>query len=300
MAGKGQKDRDEKLKERLQAALAKEKDFSGYDINVRVVQDRITLQGIVDTLADKNHARRVAAAVEGAGEIENRLTVSTDGAVDDRHVYMEVRQELAGDPRLEDAFFNVRVKKGVLTLGGRVESAAVKQAALEAAAKAMGVTEIRDELKVVRGEDIDDADIVNEVRRAFAAREIGGDRVEVDCRRGVVSLQGSMGIEERNRLIEVVAAVPGVKKVKAHLVDTARGSTKEAARAGAEISRSFAGDPDLGKLPLSIYEEEGRLILEGLVADTDQKRRVDRKLHSLLEEYGRDLTAVENKIRLPD
>lgn len=296
---KGQKERDQKLKERLEAALEREKDFSGYDINVRVVNGRVTLQGIVDTLADKNHAHRAAAAVEGVGEIANRLTVSTDGAVDDRHVYMEVRQELMGDSRLEDVFLNVRVKKGVLTLGGKVESMAVKKAALETAAKAMGVTKIRDELKVFRDEETDDADIVNEVRRAFAVEGIEGDRVEVSCKKGVVSLKGTLDVGRRNRVLEVVSGVPGVKKVKAHLVDTSRGRKKEAALAAGEIKKSFAEDAKLWKLPIDIYEEDGHLVLEGMVADTEQKRLVEKKLHSLLEEFGRDLTAVENKIRLP-
>ncbi len=295
-----QQEKNKKLKDRLEAALAQEKDFKGYDINVRVVNGKITLQGIVDTLADKNHAHRVAARVEGAGEIENRLTISTDGAVDDRHIYMEVRQELAGPPILKDVFFNVKVKKGVLTLSGQVDSLIVKQAALEAAAKAMGITEIKDELKIIRGEDTDDADIVNEVRRTFAAEGIDDGRIEVSCKKGVVSLKGAMEIEQRNSIMKVASRVPGVKKIKAHLVDTSKGSQKEAALAAAQIKKSFDDDPHLQRLPVTIYEQEGHLVLEGLVADIHQKRLVDQKLHSLLEEYGRDLTAVENKIRLPD
>lgn len=295
-----QKDGDDKLKSKLEASFSGAKDFSGYDINLRVAKGRVTLQGIVDTLADKNHAHSLAAAMEGVREIENKLTVSTDGAVDDRHVYMEVEQELTGDPRLEDAFFNVKVKKGVVTLGGQVESMALKQAAVEAAAKAMGVTEIKDEIKVLRQEGADDADIVNEIQRVFAAKGIKGNSTEVSCKKGIVTLKGSMGIKERKKVIEAVSAVAGVKRVKAHLIDTSRGDLKKAALAAAEIKKSFEKDRDLDKLPISIYEEEGHLVLEGLLANTEQKRLVDQKLHGLLEEYGRELTAVENKIRLVD
>ncbi len=295
-----QKERDVRLKSSIESALSREKDFSGYDINVRVVNGKITLQGIVDTFTEKKHAHRVAASVEGVSEVENNLTISTDGAVDDRHVYMEVRQELEEDPLLRDIIFKVQVKKGVVTLRGEVESMAIKEAALEAAGKAMGVKEVINNLKVSKAYDMDDADIVNAIRRAFASQGINGDRIEVGCRRGVVSLKGSVGVEARNQVMALVTRVPGVKRVQVHLMDTSKEHLKDAARAAVEIKKSFALDKDLKDLSIDIYEEDGHLVLGGLLADAEEKRLVDRKLHSLLEEFGRDLTAVENKIRLPD
>ncbi len=295
-----QKENDLKLKARIEKVLGKEKDFSGYDINVRVVNGRVTLQGIVDTLTEKNHAQKVTEAVEGVSTIDNNMTISTDGAVDDRHVYMEVRQELDGDPRLKGAHIKATLEKGKVTLGGEVVSSAQRKAALEAAAKSMGVKEVIDNIAVAHAEEMDDVDIVNEVSRAFGVEGVAEGKLKVLCKKGAVTLKGEASIKEREKALEVAASIPGVKKVKAHLVDTEKGELSKAARAAVEVKKAFATDDDLNGIPLDIYEEEGHLILEGLVADTSQKRAIDKRLHSLMEEYGQELIAVENKIRLND
>jgi hyperosmotically inducible protein len=142
------KEKDRVLERRVQEALAKEKDFSGYDLNTRVVDGEVNIYGIVDTLADKEHAERVVSAVEGVRKLENDLTVSTDGAVDDRQVYMEVRQELDGDPRLQGSMIKLQVHKGNVTLSGQVENAALRAAAAESAGKAMGVKKIINNIQV--------------------------------------------------------------------------------------------------------------------------------------------------------
>jgi osmotically-inducible protein OsmY len=301
------KDRDAELKQTVEEFLKKDKNLSGYDINVRVVKGKTTLQGVVDTLSEKNHARKVVESIEGVGEIENYLTVSTDGAVDDRHVYMEVRQELEGDPLLTDTRIKVLVNKGEVSLTGKAESLDMKQAAGEDAAKAMGVKRVINNIAVpelTETDDtgliitIDDNDIVNEIRRIFAAEGIENGRLKVSAEDGVVSLEGDLSIEERNRAMAAAGKIPGVKNVHAYLVNTEKGELSRAARAAEEIKRSFEEDLRLTKIPLNIYEKEGHLVLEGTVSNTEEKRLFDEKLHSLLEEFGKELVVVENKIRL--
>jgi hyperosmotically inducible protein len=292
--------RDDLLRIRLEKALKSDLNLSGYDINVRVVNGQVTLQGIVDVLADKDHAHRVAAAVEGAGEIENGITVSTDGAITDEDVYREIRQELEGNPHLNDMRVKVAVHEGIVTLTGTAESAGQKQGARDTVAKARGVKEIRNNLSVKTAENLDDASIVSEIQRVFIAEGIAGT-IKVAARKGVATLSGSAAVGERNRAIQAALRVPGVKEVVAHPVDTSEGElSRAAARAAEEVRTAFAADRALGGLPLSVYEREGRLVLEGTVADLEQKRQADRMLDSLLEEFGREFTAVENKIRLAD
>jgi hyperosmotically inducible protein len=293
-----QRDRELKLKQRIEGALTQVKDFAGYDINLRVVNGFVTIYGIVDTLADMEHAQRVTAAVKGVKGVENDLTISTDGAIDDRDVYREVRQELDGDPHLNNTMIKLTVHKGRATLGGTVENIAQKNKAIATARKAMGVKEIIDNMHINSREATDDASIVNEVNRRFASTDIDANLFAVSCQNGMLSLQGNTDRKIKARAMEIAATVPGVKRVNADGIDTKYGILTPAAGAAKEIKESFARDAFLKKLPLKIYETQGRLVLEGSLSNLEQKRAVDKKLHTLLTEFGEEFIKVDNKLRL--
>lgn len=297
-AAKKKDNRDSRLENQVTEVLKREKNLAGYDLNVRVVNGRITLQGIVDVLAEKNHAHSVAAAVEGAGEIENNITVSTDGAVTDRDVHQEILQEIEGNPHLNDMRVKVTVHQGDATLSGIAESAAQKQALRDTVSKAMGVKSIYDNISVSTGEEIDDADITNDVQRLFNEEGIVHS-IGAVARKGVIILSGNASVAERNRALSIASKTPGVRRVEAHRVNTANGELSRAAQAVSVVKTAFAEEYK-GRTSLKIYEEDGHLILEGIVDNLEQKNLVDKKLHSLLEEYGREFISVENKIRLSD
>lgn len=292
--------KDNGLQKKIENFLKTSQNLSGYDINVRVINGKVFLQGIVDTLADANQVQRAVKSIEGVGEIGNGLTVSTDGSVDDRHVYMEIRQELEGDPRLVDTQVKVFVKKGEVTLRGKVASMEKKHAVREAASKAMGVKQIIDHTTVSYEAEVDDTALMNEVRRTFVEKQIDNKRIRVSVKDRIVSLRGEVSIKERNRALEIASRVPGVRKVNTYLINTEKGELTRAARAAAEIKKSFSKDLKINQIPIKIYEKGGRLVLEGMVGDLKQKRLIDKKLHSLRNEFGKELIAVENKIRLPD
>ncbi|MDO9535958.1 MAG: BON domain-containing protein [Bacillota bacterium] len=288
------------LQKSVENFLKTNQNLSGYDINVRVINGSVFLQGIVDTLSDANQVQKAVKSIEGVGEIQNNLTVSTDGAVNDRHVYMEVRQELEGDPRLRDTQVKVSVKKGEVTLRGKIASMDKKHAVQEAASKAMGVKQIIDHTTVSNEAEVDDAGLMNEVRRSFVEKRIDNKRIRVSVKDRIVSLKGEVSIKERNRALDIASKVPGVRKVNTYLINTEKGELSRAARAAVEIKKSFSDDHKINRIPIRIYEKEGRLILEGMVGDLEQKKLIDEKLRSVKNEFGKELIAVENKIRLPD
>jgi len=292
--------KDNGLQKSVENLLKANQNLSGYDINVRVINGKVFLQGIVDTLSDVNQIQKAVKSIEGVGEIQNSLTVSTDGAVNDKHVYMEVRQELEGDPRLADTQVKVFVKKGEVTLRGKVDSMDKKHAVQEAASKAMGVKQIINHTTVSNRAEVDDADIMNEVRRHFIEKKVDSKRIRVSVKDRIVSLKGEVSIKERNRALEIAAKVPGVREVNTYLINTEKGELNRAARAVMEIKRSFSEDLRINRIPVRIFEKEGRLILEGMVGDLEQKKLIDEKLRSVKNEFGKELIAVENKIRLPD
>ena len=292
-----QKQKDEELKAKIEKAINSEKDFSGYDINVRVVDEHVTIYGVVDVLAGKNHANNVVESIEGVKEVENNLTISTDGQIYDGHIHMEVRQEIDGDPRLDDASIKISLRKGKAILEGEAKTLAQKQAAEKAASKAKGVTKVINKISVNNEENLDDASIVNEIRRHFSNEGIG-DRLEVTCHDGKVKITGIADKEEKKKSKELALQVPGVKNVSVSEINTRLGELDHSTAAAEKVKNAFLEDETLEELPIEIYEEEGHLVLDGIIDNTSQKRKIDQTLNSFMEEYGQDLVAVENKIRL--
>jgi len=175
-----------------------------------------------------------------------------------------------------------------------------KHAVKEAASKAMGVKQIIDHTTVSNEAEVDDATLMNEVRKTFVEKRIDNKRIRVSVKDRIVSLKGEVSIKERNRALEAAAKVPGVRKVNTYLINTEKGELTKAARAAAEIKKSFSEDLKINRIPIRIHEKEGRLILEGLVGDLEQKKLIDEKLRYVKNEFGKELLSVENKIRLPD
>ncbi len=101
-----------------------------------------------------------------------------------------------------------------------------------------------------------------------------------------------MGVKEVQDNLSVVEEVMG------DAADTDKGELDGAVRVTREVQEAFQQDDQLKNLPITIYEAEGYLVLDGHVTDTEAKRRIDKLLHSLMEEYGEELVAVENKIRV--
>lgn len=144
-----------------QQALNSDVNLSSYDLSVNVTADGIArVTGIVDSLAEKRLVSDILSRVAGINQIENGVSISTDGRITDDDVLMEVSEEIALDTRVK-SLPDIRVERGHVTLAGTVDSEEERQAMIEAASKARGVTEITDNLRVDDGEiDWDDPDAV--------------------------------------------------------------------------------------------------------------------------------------------
>ncbi|MGE5554604.1 MAG: BON domain-containing protein [Betaproteobacteria bacterium] len=134
------------LEEAVREAIAADPGMSGYEINVKARGSEVVLTGVVDVLAERERLREIVAAVPGVKRVEANLTLSTDGAVDDREVKMEVAQELAAQPGLDPKDVGAKVEDGVAVLVGRVAADEEEKLAAQAAAKARGVKEVQSHL----------------------------------------------------------------------------------------------------------------------------------------------------------
>lgn len=133
---------------KVQAALDSDENLRSYGLEAQGSQEKITISGVVDVLAEKWHAERVAKAVPGVGEVENAITISTDGQIDDGDVRFEVGEELGLYPEDELRLLSIEANKGVVTLRGRLSRPELKEKAIQAAAKARGVVGVVSKINV--------------------------------------------------------------------------------------------------------------------------------------------------------
>ncbi|WP_141263764.1 MULTISPECIES: BON domain-containing protein [unclassified Neomoorella] len=141
---------DTSLREKVRQILREDKDLRGYGLNADVVAGEVQLQGIVDTLKEKERAERLVRQVPGVKGVANAVAISTDGAIRDEDVTMEVHEELDLDPRVDLRHIGAESVDGhgTVVLKGRAEEPVEVEAAREAAAKARGVTRVVSQVKV--------------------------------------------------------------------------------------------------------------------------------------------------------
>ena len=139
-------DERKKQESKLQNILDGDINLNSYGLNVNLAGDTVVVTGVVDTLSEKNHAKRIVKDAVADRRVEMAVSISTDGAVDDNDVTMEVAEEIA-IKGLEDKV-SANVNKGVAQLMGEVENEELKQKAADAAAKARGVTKVVNQIKI--------------------------------------------------------------------------------------------------------------------------------------------------------
>src|SRR5438105_2434903 len=112
----------------------------------------------------------------------------------------------------------VEVADGVVTLSGNVPDEAFRLMAVDGAAAAEGVHEVRDRL-------VSDSQLMTDVAAGLRHhRELQPSRVRVTAYLGVVVLEGEVETAELARLAEAVAAkLPGVVAVENRLRATVEG-----------------------------------------------------------------------------
>ena len=139
---------DEELKMQISTLLKNDRNLGSYGLNCDVVNGEVQLQGIVDTLREKKWAEDLVQQVPGVINVDNAISVSTDGAITDQDIIQEVEEELKGDPEGNPNKIGVKsANRGKVVLAGRTENRAEIERAVNAASKARGVTEVISQVK---------------------------------------------------------------------------------------------------------------------------------------------------------
>lgn len=138
--------------------------------------------------------------------------------VDDSMVQAKVKTALMGDDFFGGAGINIEMHKGIVQLGGWVDTEEAAATAGEKAAAVEGVKKVDNQLHVKQGEStmgqsVDDGVITTRVKSAIGGEDLGtGFNVNVDTHNGVVLLTGFVGSKEVKAQVGTLAE--GVDNVK--------------------------------------------------------------------------------------
>jgi hyperosmotically inducible protein len=144
---------DTTIAAQLKSELLADSTTDGLNIDVEVNRDKVQLNGFVDSQAQVDRAGEIARSVPGVASVDNQLKVSdgtrmTGQYIDDKALSVSVKAALANDAVSPASEIDVEVNRGIVSLGGFVDSSAELDAALAAAGKVKGVQKVVNNLTV--------------------------------------------------------------------------------------------------------------------------------------------------------
>lgn len=143
-----QESSDKALREKVQQALDTGLESREYGLKADVINDEAIITGIIDSLSEKESIGRIVAGINGVRRVENNLTISTDGSINDEDITFEVMEELNADPGVNLKHVGARSVRGTVFLKGRADSKEEIDTAVKAAARARGVKNVVSQLSM--------------------------------------------------------------------------------------------------------------------------------------------------------
>jgi hyperosmotically inducible periplasmic protein len=148
----------------------------------------------------------------------------------DAGITTKIRAKLAADSTVKASQVHVDTQNKIVTLSGTVDSEAAKAQAVALARGTEGVNDVVDNLTMLpstsaeasrsAGQVVDDASITAAVKtKLMADSVVGGLKIDVDTRDGVVSLNGPVKSQnEKDTALRIARETSGVKDVRDNLV----------------------------------------------------------------------------------
>ncbi|MGD8700793.1 MAG: BON domain-containing protein [Desulfosarcina sp.] len=203
-------------------------------IDVEVNDGKVTLSGIVGSLAEKHRAIG-DAYVANVSEVDaERLEVQGWARdpqlkgdkyknLSDSDIRDALQDALTLDPRVASFDVAPDVNAGVVTLRGKVDNLKARRAAYQTASNTVGVVRVVNRIKVRLPEMVDDKKLEDRIKDAFIRDPIVESfEITVNVRNGVADLFGSVGTAfERLQAGDLAARVNGIIDVNNYIAVSA-------------------------------------------------------------------------------
>ncbi len=164
------------------------------NINVRVVNGVVYLDGTVETYTEKLTVGEDARRIKGVIDVVNNLVVSPPQTATDADIDASIRRKLDLDVRIADpGKVQLSVTGGVVTLTGTAPTYLQKSAAAEDAWSVTGVVDVINNVVVVPSQKRRDADVECDVRQALDVDpDLNAALINVSVTNGFVYLRGTV------------------------------------------------------------------------------------------------------------
>lgn len=151
MVPKNTRNNDEGITSMIEASLEANDLVKGRQVEVQTREGSVYLTGVVETEEARREAGRLAWRTEGVRGVTNDLTVgerTLGDKLDDVMISSKVKSQLFSTPGIKSGDIDVSSSQGVVTLIGRVSTAAIKVDAERIARETKGVESVNNELTV--------------------------------------------------------------------------------------------------------------------------------------------------------
>lgn len=276
---------DNEIRDDIEEAMALGPATDSYEVKTKVRDGKVTLEGEVESWAEKTLSGRLAKGVKGVKSVQNNIVVQYEPIRPDEEVEADIKRRLEIDAAINEEPIKVEVNNGTVELTGMVSSSA---AATRAAtiAQVNGVKSIETDFVVdwrigdtfgkIAGKPLTD----QQVRRAVVDALILDPRVnsvntKVRVVNGTVTLMGSVdNLAEKKAAERTASDTIGVFRV-INLLRVRPDKQLSDTQIAKRVKKSLERDPFLDKYNLEVSAINGQAILKGLVNKKIDKRRAE-------------------------
>jgi len=184
-----------------------------HNIDVTTKSGIVTLTGSVYNLLARREATKIAEDIRGVRAVVNEITVR---AVErpDLEIQGDVMDALRSDPATSAYGVSAEVHAGVVVLSGKVNSYAEKGLCTDVAEGVRGVKGVENNIQVSYDQNRTDKQIQEEIQALLEDDvRINAYGIEVQVKKGLVTLSGTVGSAAEKSLIKDKSWVAGVQAV---------------------------------------------------------------------------------------
>lgn len=275
---------DTQVKNDVITALAVDPATESYEVDVKVTDGMVTLEGTVQSWQEKQLSETVAKGVKGVKDVNNMISVNYKFDRPDAEIKKEVERKLDINVYVDSTLIDVSVDDGTVTLDGTVGSAAEKNRAVIEATVA-GVTSVKDELEVKwwsrdsmqrkkKYVTWSDEKIKDAVKDAFLYDpRVLSFNPDIEVEDGVVTLSGQVADLKAKRAAEQDAEdTVGVWRVKNFLRVRPKDRPSDQTLKD-RVLKALRRDPYVDKIEVAVVVLNGKVYLSGEVDSRFEKNR---------------------------
>lgn len=202
-------------------AIDREQNFGPYELEIDARMGSVVLFGAVASAQSKDRVEAIARSIAGVKSVSNQIVVDPNlpggQQTSSGDLAKQVRDAVLARSDLSSYQLNVKSLGAAITLTGTVSRASDRDAIEQSARSVAGVQSVSNQIAVQQAAT--DADITASVWEALRRESsLRVEDLDVSTLDGVVTLKGARSDHrERDQILSIVIAVPGVRDVRSEL-----------------------------------------------------------------------------------